>query len=113
MATQTFIWILLPNGTDGLNHKFSVFVAPRLDPQHSNGSAGTLAEFTFGNWAKRMQSLSVSVLADSLLGLPVGATVDSTSPAPDPALWDLIFPSTTVVRPFHFTDFSTGVEVVS
>jgi hypothetical protein len=115
MPTQTFLWIALPNGFDGSSLKFSAFVAPRLDPGHPDGSIGTLAEFTFKNWAKLMQSVSVSVLADGVAN-PIAATIDSTilsGGQPDPNLWDLFFPSTTPVRPFQFLDYSNGVEVVS
>jgi hypothetical protein len=112
MATQTFLWIVLPNGVSGSSLKFSVFVAPRLDPQRLGGVPGTLADFTFGNWARLMQGLSVTVQADSL-SAPITATADASSTQPDPSLWTLMFPSTTTVKPFRFVDYSTGVEIVS
>jgi hypothetical protein len=114
MATQTFLWICLPNGVSGNNLKFTAFVAPRLDPQLTGGADGTLANFSFGNWATRMQSLTMSVVADSHT-TPIPATPDPTSAALDPNLWNIVFPAQTPVHPFKFTDYSAagGVEIVS
>jgi hypothetical protein len=112
MATQTFLWIVLPNGVSGTNLKFSVYVAPRLDPQRLGGAQGFLSDFSFGNWTQLMQSLSVTVTADSLTA-PITATRDASSVALDPNLWTQMFPSSTPVNPWVFIDYSQGTEIVS
>ncbi len=102
MAKQKIVWTVLPYGfvPDGPHAgclRLSVVVSPRLTPQAANEQQlGAFPEFV--NWPKALADVKFTV---EFGGNKIPAALTSK---PDPALWDDVFPASTFVDGFKFTD---------
>ena len=93
MATvPTLVFTTLPNGyADGF-YRFSVHVAPRLDPPGSR-----LEDYSLGNWPEAVAKMAASqtfwLQFESAANPLIPAAVDTSKLRPD--LWDELFPAAT------------------
>lgn len=104
MASQTFIFVALPNGLGAGNKlKLSLYLTPRL-----TGGA-TLADFPdILNWTQSIQAHGLQFqLACGTRKATVAA--DKTPLRPD--VWQALFGPDTFVEPYQFPDFSGSLIV--
>ncbi|MFI5305787.1 MAG: hypothetical protein ACHQ53_00465 [Polyangiales bacterium] len=113
-STPTTIWTALPNGlvtgaaTGGSIPQLSIYVSLRFD----DPVASKLGDYTTGNWPTQIQTfvnqqklrvqLGDSASPPNVMDMQLSVAVASL----DPTLWDALFPSTTLVKPFAFQDHS-------
>ncbi|HEV2578995.1 MAG TPA: hypothetical protein VGU25_17450 [Acidobacteriaceae bacterium] len=104
MASQTFIFVALPNGqAKNGNLKLSVYLTPRLD------DGATLAAFPdMLTWPQSIKShglkFQISCGANK-------ATVSADKAVLRPDIWQTIFTPDTFVEPYQFPTYSDGVFV--
>ncbi len=104
MPDQQVMWTALPREADANHLVLDVFVSPRLGLNAPAGSSNTLTDFPeFEHWTRTLeQHLSFQVeFADGsqhAANLVAGGL--------DHDMWDHLFPATTFVRPWSFTDLS-------
>ena len=101
---QTISWIALPNGKlDEDRYSLSVFVSPRLT---TDSVSMTLTDFPdFVDWPSTLQSL------EFVIGSHDGTADHSeyfTTSAGTSEYWTALFPPSTPVRSFQFTDRSSS-----
>jgi hypothetical protein len=104
MASQTIVWVALPNGfnveTAPARARLSVFVAPRLRPDQPP----TLAPFDFVDWPARCKRGNIEFHV-VFSGVRIRADIVSQ---PDSDRWKALFPPETFVRP-HRIDTTSGI----
>lgn len=118
MAQQSILWTALPNGytADRKSLRVSVLASPRLDPQ---GSPKRLTTFPdFADWPATVAASTFTIeyagQSVAIAGNELAAAnrVDTSLGTGESATWKALFPGTTFVRPFEFTDLSSN-HVVS
>jgi hypothetical protein len=100
MASQTIVWVTIPNGFNGTRGRISVVVLPRLQPN----ADGTLGPFDFVDWPKHC---GPGKIAFDVVFPGVRVTADIVS-QPDSAKWTALFDKNTFVRPYEL-DANSGV----
>lgn len=104
---QQLIWTALPNGFKPGSNKtvlrLSVYASPRLFPDPTQGPQ-TLAQFKdFKSWPDLVKSAPFTVRFHTG-PKPKDVKATTVSASLDPALWPVLFPLDTPVRPFKFGD---------
>jgi hypothetical protein len=114
MAKQALLWTALPNGysDDGESLRVSALVSPRLDAQADPEQLSSFPDFV--DWPKTLTEAkfvinfggdAVAIAGDDTTSVN---RVDTTLGGPDTDVWKALFPDTTFVRGFAFTDLSSN-----
>lgn len=101
MTKEKVLWTVLPNGYNE-DHllRISVFVSPRLMNSDGSDTVRKLGEFpAFANWPERLAAFKFQIAFDN--GLTVEGVPETNA---QPELWERLFPSDTLVRPYAFKD---------
>jgi hypothetical protein len=113
MAKQSLLWTALPNGytDDQTALRVSVLVSPRLDAEAEPQELKTLPHFE--KWPETLTQSKFTlhfgpVDEVAIAGNDTTSTsrVDTTLGGPDTSVWNALFPPTTFVRGFTFSDHS-------
>ena len=103
MANQTFVFIVLPNGTVANKLRLSLYLTPRLD------KGATLASFPdVLNWTGLVQTSGFQFEL-RCAGKTITVAADQSVLRPD--VWQRIFNATTYVEPFRIPDFDQRLIV--
>jgi hypothetical protein len=113
MAKQSLLWTALPNGyTDTQTAlRVSVLVSPRLDAEAEPQELKTFSHFE--KWPETLAQSKFTLHFGpsdqvTIAGNDTTSTshVDTTLGGPDTSVWNALFPPTTFVRGFAFSDHS-------
>jgi hypothetical protein len=104
VATQTLIFVALPNGVSAAgNQQLSIYLTPRLD------QGATLAAFPdILQWTTLLKSQGLTFTIQSN-GNAVSVAADIAGLRPD--LWQILFNASTFVEPFQIPDFDQRLIV--